>query len=264
MNARFPALFVSHGAPTIALEDNAFTRALAAFGSSRPRPKGVVVVSGHWESGGPVRVNAVPHPEMIYDFAGFPDELYQVPYPAPGSPDLAAATLRFLADARIDAFGELSRGWDHGLWVPLRILYPDASIPVVEVSLPVPRTPQTVFEMGRALAPLRDSGVLLLGTGGIVHNLRRLRWTDVEGPPEDWAQEFDAWVAARLEGGAFRDILEYRTEAPSSALAVPTSDHFDPIFFALGAALPADRLTTVYAGFTYGTLSMRTFALEAA
>jgi len=260
MNPRAPVLFVSHGAPTVALEDDAYTHALAAFGGTT-RPRAVVVVSAHWEDRGPVRVNDALRSELIYDFSGFPRSLYAIEYRAPGAPDVAEKTLGLLTAAGIDAVAESSRGWDHGVWVPLRILYPGAAVPIVQISLPVPRTPESVFRLGEALGPLRDEGVMLVGSGGVVHNLRRLRWDDAEGPPEGWAHDFDAWVAERLERRAFGEVLGYRDAAPHADQAVPTTEHFDPIFFALGAASPEDRAATVYAGFTYGTVSLRTFAL---
>ncbi len=260
MNQRAPVLFVSHGAPTVALENDAYTRAVASFGVAT-RPKAVVVVSAHWEAQGPVRVNVVPRPGMIYDFSGFPQSLYAIEYPAPGAPEVADKALGLLVVAGIDAVAEFARGWDHGLWVPLRILYPDAAVPIVQVSLPVPRTSESVFRIGEALAPLRDKGVMLVGSGGVVHNLRRLQWGDEGGAPEAWARDFDAWVAERLERRVFGEVMGYRAAAPHADLAVPTTEHFDPIFFALGATSPDDRPTTIYAGFTFGTLSMRTFAL---
>jgi 4,5-DOPA dioxygenase extradiol len=260
MNLRAPVLFVSHCAPTVALEDDAYTQAVASFGAAT-RPRAVAVVSAHWEAPGPVRVNDAERSELIYDFSGFPRSLYAIEYRAPGAPDVAERALGLMTAAGIDAVAESSRGWDHGLWVPLRILYPDAAVPIVQISLPVPRTPESMFRIGEALAPLRDEGVMLVGSGGVVHNLRRLRWDDEGGAPEGWARDFDAWVTERLERRAFGEILTYRAAAPHADLAVPTSEHFDPIFFALGAASPADRVATVYAGFTFGTLSMRTFAL---
>jgi len=260
MGDRGPAVFISHGAPTVAMQDDGYTRALAAQGAPL-RPKGVVVVSAHWEVAGPVRVNVGTAPSLIYDFSGFPEELYAIEYPAPGSPEMAGAVVGLLEAAGIEAEPERARGWDHGLWVPLRILYPDAGVPIVEVSLPVPRTPETVSKMGAALAPLRDQGVMLVGSGGVVHNLRRLRW-DGEGPPEPWARAFDEWVAERLERRAFDEIARYRAEAPHPELAVPTTEHFDPLFFALGATAAEDRLATIYAGFTFGSLSMRSVAFS--
>jgi 4,5-DOPA dioxygenase extradiol len=257
-----PALFVSHGAPSAALEDDAYTRALGAWSRARPRPRAVVVLSAHAECRGPVRVNATRHPPLVYDFHGFPRALYDLRYPAPGAPDLAREIATALAGAGIEAALDEERGWDHGVWVPLRLLFPAADVPVVSVSLPMPRTESLLLALGAALRPLRGEGVLLLGSGGIVHNLRRLRPDDGE-TPEPWAAAFDAWVDAHLLALDTNGLLAYASLAPHAELAVPTSEHFDPLFFVLGALDTRDRVETVYEGFRYGTLSLRSFALAA-
>ena len=255
-----PALFVSHGAPTVALEKGAYARALADFGARTPRPEAIVVVSAHWEALGPVRVNAVDGPSLIYDFAGFPREMYALDYPAPGAPALADEVLRLLRSAGVDAVAEAKRGWDHGVWVPLRLLYPEASIPIVEVSLPVPRDPDRLFRIGQALGPLRSRGILVVGSGGIVHNLGLLHWSGKEAAVDEWARAFDDWVNERLEGRGVEQLLQYRLRAPHADLAVPTSEHLDPLFFVLGATTEGERPSTVFSGFQYGNLSMRTVA----
>ncbi len=259
--SRFPACFVSHGAPTAALDDDAYTGALAGFAREQPEPAAIVVVSAHWEAHGPVRVNAAAEPALIYDFGGFPDALYRLSYPAPGSPELAAEIGGLLGEAGIAHTEETARGWDHGVWVPLRLLYPEAAAPVVEISLPLPRTPAVVMALGAALAPLRDRGVLLFGSGGIVHNLRRLRFGEKDAPVDDWAAAFDAWVRVRLEQLDAAGLASYADAAPHAALAVPTTEHFDPLFFVLGACGDADRCSAIFEGFEYGSLSMRSFAL---
>jgi 4,5-DOPA dioxygenase extradiol len=259
----FPALFVSHGAPTAALDDDAYTRALGAWARGRPRPRAVVVVSAHAEARGPVRVNAASEPSLIYDFYRFPAPLYDLRYPAPGGPDLAREIAGALAEAGLDPVLDAQRGWDHGVWVPLRLLYPAADVPVVALSLPVPRTPEGLLATGRALAPLRERGVLLLGSGGIVHNLHRLRMDDLGAPTEPWAAAFGAWVDDRLEARDTEALAAYAARAPHADLAVPTSEHFDPLFFVVGARDARDRVESVYEGFRYGSLSLRSFALAA-
>jgi 4,5-DOPA dioxygenase extradiol len=259
----FPALFVSHGAPSAALDDDAYTHALGGWARARPRPRAIVVVSAHAEVRGPVRVNAGARPSLIYDFYGFPSPLYDLRYPAPGAPDLAREVAGAFVAAGLDPVLDAQRGWDHGVWVPLRLLYPAADVPVVEVSLPVPRTPELLLAMGRALTPLRERGVILFGSGGIVHNLRRLRWDDPEGPPEPWAAAFGAWVDERLQARDTAGLLAYASLAPHADLAVPTSEHFDPLFFVLGARDGRDGVESLYEGFRYGTLSLRSFALAA-
>lgn len=262
MTAPFPAFFLSHGAPLIAIEEDAYTKALAAFAAAQPRPEAIVVVSAHWEARGPIRVNANPLPSAIYDFGGFPERLYRLTYPAPGAASLAEEIAALLSGAGFSPALETARGWDHGVWVPLRLLYPEPSIPVVEISLPVPRTPAELVKAGAALASLRRRGVLLMGSGGIVHNLSRVRFGEKEAPVEDWARAFDEWIRERLERLEVEMILSYRGRAPHADLAVPTSEHFDPLFFVLGAALEDDRAVPLYEGFHYATLSMRCFALR--
>ena len=257
----FPALFVSHGAPIAALDDDAYTRSLGAWARGRPKPRAIVVVSAHAEARGPVRVNASARPPLIYDFFGFPPALYALRYPAPGAPDLAREVAGAFDGAGLDPVIDAQRGWDHGVWVPLRLLYPAADVPVVEVSLPVPRTPDVLGAMGRALLPQRERGVLLFGSGGLVHNLHRLRSDDAFGSPEPWAAVFSAWVEERLAAMDAAGLASYASRAPHADLAVPTSEHFDPVFFVLGARNGRDRLESVYEGFRYGTLSLRSFAL---
>jgi 4,5-DOPA dioxygenase extradiol len=257
-----PALFVAHGAPSLALDDDTYTRALAAYGAKLEGSMAAVVVSAHWEAAAPVRVNAEARPKTVHDFGGFPEELYRLTYPAPGSPQLANEIASVLQAAGVPAVLEEARGWDHGLWVPLRLMLPEARIPIVELSLPVPRTPRSLEALGAALSPLRARGVAILGTGGIVHNLATVRLSDKAQPALRWAVAFDAWVRGRLEAGDYDALLEYRQRAPHAALAVPTPEHIDPFFVVLGARREGDRLVTLFEGFQYGTLSMRGVAFE--
>jgi 4,5-DOPA dioxygenase extradiol len=245
------ALFVSHGAPTIAIEDDAYTRTLREFGHSLAGARAIAIVSAHWEAPPPLRVNAVARPEPIYDFGGFPRELYTMRYDAPGDPELAREIAAFAGGML-----ETQRGWDHGLWVPLHVMLRDNPIPAVELSLPRGTPPRELLELGRKLAPLRDEGVIVAGSGGIVHNLRILNVAEMAAP----VVEFDAWVWEKIESRDFDALADYRTKAPHANLAVPTPEHFDPVFVTLGAARDDDELVNVFAGFHYATLSMRTFA----
>ena len=258
---RVPAIFVAHGAPTLALEEDGYTRALAAYGARLESPAAILVCSAHWQAPPPIRLTGAPRPGLIHDFAGFPDALYRVRYDCPGAPDLAREAAGLLGAAGIEARLDPERGLDHGAWVPLRFLRPAADVPVVQVSLPAGAGPDDLQRAGAALAPLRERGVPILGTGGIVHNLRRVRMDDKEAPVEPWALEFDAWVAERIARSDVAALRDYRTRAPHAALAAPTSEHFDPVFVVLGAALPGDRTQSLYAGFHHGSLSMRSFAL---
>ncbi len=245
----------------VAIEDGLWGRALAEFAATIPKPRAVVVVSGHWEAAGPVRVSASEAPETIHDFGGFPGELYAIRYPVRGDPGLAALAARLLEESGFQARTDAERGLDHGAWIPLRFLYPDADVPVVEISQPLRRNPEDALRMGAALGRLRDQGVLLLGTGGIVHNLRAVDAADSPGRVVDWAREFDAWVAERLAAMDSAGIASYRSTAPHADLAVPTPEHFDPILVVLGSTISGERVTTVFEGFRHGTLSMRSFAV---
>jgi 4,5-DOPA dioxygenase extradiol len=255
-----PALFVSHGSPMFAIDSGEYGEALRRFGERIPRPAAIVIVSAHWEAPWPIRVNAAARPPLIYDFGGFPKALYELTYPARGSPPLAGEVVRLLSDAELPAEPDPTRGWDHGVWIPLRLLYPKASVPVVEVSLPVPREPQTVLQMGAALAPLGRRGILLVGSGGIVHNLGLARLDRTEGPVDDWAQRFDEWVRERVDRRDVDEIVRYRERAPHARLAVPASEHFDPLLFALGAGEESDATEQLSSGFRYSNLSLASFA----
>ncbi len=258
MTPSMPSLFISHGAPSIAIEQDDFTRAVASFGQSLRGARAIVVVSAHWQARS-VRVNAVALPETIYDFGGFSPELYKIRYEAPGDPALAREIATLLGDAPL----EESRGWDHGLWVPMRILLPDADVPIGEIAQPYPTSPAELLRIGQALAPLRDRGIVIAGSGGIVHNLRAIHLGDKNAPVDDWAKEFDDWFATHLAARDFDTLTRYRDLAPHAALAVLTPEHFEPVFVALGASRDSDKLTTIYEGFHYGNLSMRTFAYTA-
>ncbi len=255
MTTPMPALFISHGAPAIAIETDDFTRAVDDYGATLTGARAIAIVSAHWQAHD-LRVSAVAHPEMIYDFGGFPEALYRIRYEAPGDPTLAREIASLLGGAAL----EEQRGWDHGLWVPLRIALPGANVPIVEIAQPSPTTPEQLMSIGRALAPLRDRGVAIIGSGGIVHNLRRIHMPDKNAPVDDWARDFDTWVAKQLDERDFATLTRYRDLAPHSAEAVPTPEHFEPIFVTAGAARTTDTLTTIYEGFHYGNLSMRTFA----
>jgi len=256
-----PVVFISHGSPMVAVEKDDYTGALRRMGESLPLPKAIVVVSAHWETAAPVRVTLAETPETIHDFGGFPEALYQLRYPSPGHPTLAKEILSLLNAGGIPAIGDGERGLDHGAWVPLRHAYPGAEIPVLEVTLPMPRSPSALLLIGQALAPLRRQGVLLMGSGGIVHNLRRVHFADKNAPVEAWAKSFDDWVRSRLESGDVASIVDYKGQAPHGAAAAPTTEHLDPLFVVLGAAGKGAAVQDLYEGIQYGNLSMRSFAL---
>jgi 4,5-DOPA dioxygenase extradiol len=258
---RAPVLFVSHGAPTVALEAGGLAASLGAFAASLGRPRAIAIVSAHWTARGAIGIASASHHRIVHDFGGFPRELYALGWPAPGAPDVAARAAALLDAAGFRASLDPHRPLDHGAWIPLRLAWPAADVPVVQLALP-DAEPPTVARMGAALAPLRDEGVLLVASGGVVHNLARVRLGGPEEPPDPWAVRFDAWVAARIAALDLHGLARWRDEAPDAALAQPTPEHLAPIFVALGARAPGDRLETVHEGIRHGNLSMRSFALR--
>lgn len=244
-----PVLFLAHGAPTLALDGGEWGPALRRFGQDLARPAAVLVVSAHWESLGAPRITAAARPGVMHDFGGFPEPLYQLDYPCPGDPLLAARIAKALC-ADLDG----SRPLDHGAWVPLRWLFPAAEIPVLQLSLPRPRDAAGLLRLGEALRPFRDEGVLLVGSGGLVHNLGRLDWSG-EGPAAAWATGFEGWVLDRLASSSPGAFAEALPAAPHLHEAVPTPEHFDPLLVCLGAAGPGP--SSLHAGWQLGSLSLR-------
>lgn len=252
-----PVAFISHGSPMLALEKGSWRKELTAWAAGLEGVKGVVVVSAHWESSEAFLVTAEPEPGLLHDFSGFPEELYQVDYRAKGDTGLAGRVADLLRTTGREALGA-KRPLDHGAWVPLQALFPTPLLPVVQVSLPRPRDPGLLVKAGQALAPLRQEGILLLGSGGIVHNLRRLAW-DGHPRPEPWAEGFERWVMDAVAAGDLERLLRAEREAPGYGQAVPTPEHFDPLYFALGAA-GADVPRTIHDSWQHGNLSLRALA----
>ena len=259
-----PVWFLAHGSPMLAIQDTPYTRTLAGLAAGLAGLSAIVVVSAHWQTRSGVSVTSSPRPETVHDFGGFDPSLQAISYPAPGAPALADEIVAMLARAGFKARPDQERGLDHGAWVPLRWVFPDARVPVVQISLPFPARPADLLRLGGALAPLRADGVLLVGSGGIVHNLRTVRLDADEAPTPDWAREFDDWVRDRLAAKDSGSLAEYAARAPHAALAVPTSEHLEPLFVVLGAAGEHDRVVTLYEGFQHGSLSLRSVALARA
>lgn len=257
---RVPSLFLAHGSP-MSVVDKAYAGALQKFTSRQHRLRAIVAVSAHWQVSGVIHVTSNPRPSLIYDFMGFPGWLYEITYPCPGDRAVAQMVAVLLERAGIAALLDPDRGLDHGVWVPLSLAFPEATVPVVQVSLPLPSTPEMMVAMGRALAPLRSEHVLLVGTGGIVHNLARLQMDADTPTPEPWAAQFDGWVYEKVDNLDTQSLVGYPRLAPHASAAVPSSEHFDPLLFTIGTTLPGDVVHDIYAGFRYGSLSMRSFAL---
>lgn len=261
---RAPVLFVSHGSPMLALAtEHPYGRALKAFADGLPaRPKAVVAVSAHWQSRGDVRATMAPRPGTVHDFGGFPGELYEVQYPCPGDPGLASRALDLAASAGFTAAPEALRGLDHGAWAVARHLFPDADLPVVQVSLPE-LPPRDLFRLGEALRPLRDEGVLLLGSGGLVHNFRTMDWEAEFAEPDAWAVAAEAWILDRVQSRRFDELLASRETWPEARRVAPTTEHFDPLFVALGASHGDEAARDVFVGMQFRNMSLRCFTFGA-
>ncbi|MGZ8303785.1 MAG: dioxygenase family protein [Telluria sp.] len=257
-----PSLFVSHGAPTLAIVDSPARRFLAELGATLPRPKAILVVSAHWESGGGPAVSLAAQPETIHDFGGFPEELYAIRYPAPGAPVVALRAAVLLGEAGFAVGQSGQRGFDHGAWVPLRLMYPAADIPVAQVSIMRGASPSAHEKMGQALASLRDEGVLIIGSGSLTHNLHEFRGGAIDAAAPQWVADFGAWMKAQLDVGDRAALRDYRTLAPHAARNHPTEEHLLPLFVAMGAAGAAAKAERVHASFEYGVLAMDVYAFS--
>ncbi len=248
---RMPALFLGHGSPMNALADNAFTRSLVYLAGALPRPVAVLVVSAHWLTPGETRVLCADAPRTIHDFWGFPEELYAVTYPAAGAPDIGREVA-----ALIGATADTEWGLDHAAWTLLRHMYPDADVPVLELSLDMTAPPRAHVELAQRLAPLRDLGVLVLGSGNLVHNLRALDWDRPHGG-YDWAVGFDEWARDRIEAGDVGALADYRSLGETASRAVPTNDHYLPLLYAMALRGAEEPVAFTYEGMEMGSLSMR-------
>lgn len=256
-HTKAPVFFISHGAPTFAIEPGVLGPQLRALGQKLSDVKAVLMVSPHWQTRD-VQVMTTQQPETVHDFGGFPSALYDLQYPAPGQPELADAAARLLAAAGFSTGVDARRGLDHGAWVPLLHLLPDARVPVFQVSMPASLTAAQAVEMGRALAPLRAQGVVIIGSGSMTHNLYEFRQGSTR--PEAYAQEFSAWVRAAVAANARTPLINYRAEAPHAVRAHPTEEHFLPLLVALGARQEGDALQVLDGGgVLHGMLSMESY-----
>ncbi|WP_342619150.1 class III extradiol ring-cleavage dioxygenase [Rhodoferax sp. GW822-FHT02A01] len=252
-----PVLFISHGAPTFALEPGQLGPRLNALGAQLSNVKAVLVVSPHWQTRG-VSVSTDSKPETIHDFGGFPAKLYDLSYPAAGAPHIAERAAQLLSNAGFATKLDPGRGLDHGAWVPLYHLLPQAQIPVFQVSMPYDLSAEQSVQLGRALAPLREEGVLIIASGSMTHNLREFR--QGVNQPASYVQEFSDWVKTAVLANALQPVVNYRTEAPHAQRAHPTEEHFLPLLVAMGAQLPGESAQLLEGGIEHGMLSMDSFA----
>jgi 4,5-DOPA dioxygenase extradiol len=261
MAERFPAIFVSHGAPLLAIQPGPAREFLSGLGKTLGKPNAILTVSAHWESAD-AAVSVAAQPKTIYDFYGFPDELYRIEYPAPGAPELAARAKDLLGKQGIGVRAHPSRGLDHGAWVPLMLMYPDADIAVTQLSVQTALGPAHHLKLGEALRGLRGDGVLILGSGGATHNLREFGRHPEGAAVPLWVSRFQEWLAQTIESGKTDDLLHYRSLAPEAARNHPTEEHFLPLFVPAGAGSPGVAGKRIHRSHTFGILAMDAYRFD--
>lgn len=254
-----PSLFISHGAPDLLLHPSPALDFLQQLGSRLGKPEAILAISAHWTAAAPI-VSAAPQPETIHDFRGFPAALYELTYGAPGAPARAAQISQRLAEAGIACAVSPDRGLDHGAWTPLMAMYPEADIPVLQLSIQPDLGPAHHRQLGLALSDLRQSGLLILASGALTHNLRRLQGDTYSDDPPDWVRQFDDWVATTIAQADYDRLLHYRQIAPYAVENHPTDEHLLPLFVALGAGGSSPKGERIHSSFTYGVLSMAAYA----
>ncbi|NHC41239.1 dioxygenase [Bacillus sp. MM2020_1] len=249
-----PSFFIAHGAPLLAVENNEYTQFLNQLGQTLPRPKAIILFSAHWESS-IQKVSDVDTYDTIYDFGGFDPELYRIKYPAQGNQQISKEIKDLFTENGVSFDVETKRGLDHGAWVVLRLLYPNADIPVISMSVNQNLKPEEQYKIGKSLSALRANDILIIASGGTVHNLRAVKWADNE--VDQWALEFDDWLAHHLNNWDLDSLFKYDSLAPNAEYAVPRygKEHFIPIFYALGAADNSQKAALLHRSFRYGNLS---------
>ena len=250
---KMPIIFVGHGSPLNAIEDNEYTRKWEEVGKSIPKPKAILAISAHWFTSG-TRVSDIENPKIVYDMYGFPRELYQVKYPVKGDPHLAR-----LAQDLISSEVSIDNEWgiDHGTWSVLVKMYPNADIPVVQLSVNRYASPEEHFKIGQELASLREQGILIFASGNVVHNLSMVDW-EMQGG-YDWAEDFDSYIKESIANGKFTNVINYKTSEKKWNEAIPTPEHFNPLLYALGASNASDKVTIFNNSSVMGSLSMTSY-----
>ena len=251
-----PSLYIGHGAPTL-LEDSLWSYELKMLGKELPRPTAILIISAHWESA-PLTIGSIePNTPLIYDFGGFAPKYYNLQYEAPPAPELAKRIMSMSLEPGNKVHHSKNRGLDHGAYIPLMRMYPEMEVPVLQMSIPT-FDPQKLFEIGKALAPLREEGVLIIGSGFLTHGLPFLQDWSANATPPGWSVEFDLWTKEVLERGAIDELMDYKRLAPGLPYAHPTVEHFAPIFLTLGASNDPSKVETSIEGYWMG-LSKRSF-----
>lgn len=255
-----PTLFLSHGAPDLPIRNGAVNQFLRSLSYQFPKPRAILAISAHWHADRPT-VSAAPQPRTIYDFSGFPGALYQLTYPAPGAPELADRVVQLLNQAGFPGETHPSRGLDHGTWAPLMLAYPQADIPVTQLSIHYYRNPHYHYQLGQVLEPLRQEGVLVLGSGAATHNLYAFDH-DYDAAPPNWVQQFDHWLTVTIAQKNWEALMQYRQIAPYAKENHPTEEHLLPLFVTLGAAGQDPQGTLLHQSYTYGAFSMAAYAFN--
>ena len=252
-----PVMFIGHGSPMNAIKDNDFTKSLFRLGQKTEPPIAILVISAHWLTMHKTAVSINPNPHTIYDFSGFPEELYHIKYEPPGHPSLAKNLSAGVQSIKIHEDHEM--GLDHGAWTILRHMYPDAVIPIFQMSIDYAKPPQFHFDLGIELKHLRKKGVLIIGSGNIVHNLGILNWQDEYAEPFDWAAEFDKTVKQKITDHDYASLVQYHTLGAAAKISIPTNDHYLPMLYTLGLLEKDEEIGFTYEAFQHGSISMRCF-----
>lgn len=254
-DTKLPVLFIGHGSPMNGIEDNEFSRTWTQYGKEIPRPKAVLVVSAHWLTNG-THITAMENPKTIHDFGGFPQALFDVQYPAKGNPDLALETSKLITSTQV----ELDHDWglDHGTWTVVRHMYPDADIPVLQLSIDYSKPPQYHYDLAKELASLRKKGVLIIGSGNMVHNLRMVAWDKLSEPEfgYDWAHEINQVFKDKITSGDAKSLIAYEKLGSAAKLAIPTPDHYYPLLYTLGLQDKTDAVSFFNDKAVGGSLTM--------
>lgn len=256
---KMPLIFLGHGHPMNALWDNSFTQSLAELGKTIEKPNAVMMISAHWLTRGTF-VSVNPQPHTIYDFGGMDEALYRVKYEPKGHPELARKVIEAAPNFTIKE--DANMGLDHGAWTVLRHIFPEADIPVFELSIDFYRPEQYHFDLAQQLKKLREKGVLIIGSGNITHNLRVFDPYNIDAPVMDWAQEFDALVKTKLDERDFKALIDYKQFGQLAQMAQPSNDHYLPILYILGLAEKNENIQYLFEGFQFGSLSMRCFQIS--
>ncbi len=256
-----PSLFLSHGAPDLPLTDHPAKQFMGELAATMPKPRAILIISAHWQTTSP-RLSAAPAPDTIYDFGGFPDALYQMTYPAKTDQAVIERTQALLAEAGMTPEVDTKRGYDHGAWVPLILTYPDASVPVMQLSLLRKGDSEAHFQLGKVLAPLRDEGILIIGSGAATHNLRQM--TREGTPPPAWALDFNQWLNDNVVSRDVDELKAFPSRPAMARDAHPTDEHLMPLFVAMGAGWDGGESRRIHNSFSYGSISMAAFAFGAA